>query len=376
MSSRLIAEPPSPATVDRTTRLRADLKAAGLDAMLVSGPAGKRYLSGFVLQAGEEWTSGYSGTLLVTHDRQILLADARYTEQAEAQTAGWDVRRTRKGIGVELAALMKEGTIRRCGAEAAVLSHADWTAIQDASPATELVPFDERLNAPRRIKDADEQGAIARACALTDACFDHLLETVRPPMTEREIGWEIAGWFRSHGAEALAFEPGVLIGARASMPHGHPSDAELGLGDALLIDFGCQVDGYRSDMTRTIFAGEPSDEARRLHELVWSAQEAAYAAVAVGITGTAVDAAARVVIAGGGMGDAFSHGLGHGIGLETHEEPRLLTWDRPLEAGMVFTLEPGVYLPGQIGIRIEDDVLLTPDGPQRLTRSSRDVLVI
>jgi Xaa-Pro aminopeptidase len=109
---------------------------------------------------------------------------------------------------------------------------------------------------------------------------------------------------------------------------------------------------------------------------VWSAQEAAYAAVAVGITGTAVDAAARAVIAGGGLGDAFSHGLGHGIGLETHEEPRLLTWDRPLEAGMVFTLEPGVYLPGQIGIRIEDDVLLTPDGPQRLTRSSRDALVI
>jgi Xaa-Pro aminopeptidase len=160
------------------------------------------------------------------------------------------------------------------------------------------------------------------------------------------------------------------------MPHGHPSDAALGLGDALLIDFGCQVDGYRSDMTRTIFAGEPSDEARRLHELVWSAQEAACAAVAVGITGTAVDAAARAVIAGAGLGDAFSHGLGHGIGLETHEEPRLLTWDRPLEAGMVFTLEPGVYLPGQIGIRIEDDVLLTPDGPQRLTRSSRDVIVI
>jgi len=376
MSSRLIAEPPSSATVDRTTRLRADLAAAGLDAMLVSGTAGKRYLSGFVLQAGEEWTSGYSGTLVVTRDRQILLADARYTEQAQAQAAGWDVRRTRKRIGVELAALMKEETIRRCGAEAAVLSHADWMAIQDASPATELVPFDEPLSAPRRVKDADEQAAIARACALTDACFDHLLRTVRPPMTEREVGWEIAGWFRSHGAEALAFEPGVLIGARASMPHGHPSDAALGLGDALLIDFGCQVDGYRSDMTRTIFAGEPSDEARRLHELVWSAQEAAYAAAAVGITGTAVDAAARAVIAGAGLGDAFSHGIGHGIGLETHEEPRLLTWDRPLENGMVFTLEPGVYLPGQIGIRIEDDVLLTADGPQRLTRSSRDVIVI
>ena len=160
------------------------------------------------------------------------------------------------------------------------------------------------------------------------------------------------------------------------MPHGHPSDAALHLGEGLLLDFGCQVDGYRSDMTRTVFAGEPSDEARQLYEVVRSAQEAAYAAVAVGVMGTAVDAAARAVVADAGLGDAFSHGLGHGIGLETHEEPRLLSWDRPLEAGMVFTLEPGIYIPGQIGIRIEDDVLLTPGGPQRLTRSSRDVIVI
>jgi Xaa-Pro aminopeptidase len=369
-------KPPIKAITDRTTRLRADLTTAGLDAMLITGTAGKRYLASFVMQRGEEWTSGYSGALVVTHDRQILLADARYTEQAAAQAPGWDVRRTRKGIGIELAAIFKAESIRRCGAEAAVLSHADWMGIQDASSATELVPFDEPLWALRLIKDAGEQAAIARACALTDACFDHLLVTVRPPMTEREISWEIEAWFRAHGAEALAFEPGVLVGPRASMPHGHPSDAALHLGEGLLLDFGCQVDGYRSDMTRTVFAGEPSDEARQLYEVVRSAQEAAYAAVAVGVTGTAVDVAARAVVADAGLGDAFSHGLGHGIGLETHEEPRLLSWDRPLEAGMVFTLEPGIYIPGEIGIRIEDDVLLTPGGPQRLTRSSRDVIVI
>jgi len=376
VSGQLTAEPPIRTVADRTTRLRADLTTAGLDAMLVTGTAGKRYLAGFVLHRGEEWTSGFSGALVVTRDRQILLADARYTEQAEAQAPEWDVRRTRKGIGIELAAIFKAESIRRCGAEAAVLSYADWVGIQHASPATELVPFDEPLRVMRIVKDPAEQAAIARACALTDACFDHLLVTVRPPMTEREISWEIEAWFRSHGAEALAFEPGVLVGARASMPHGHPSDAALHLGEALLLDFGCQVDGYRSDMTRTIFAGEPSDEARHMYEVVRSAQEAAYAALAMGTTGTAVDAAARAVIADAGLGEAFSHGLGHGIGLETHEEPRLLTWDRPLEAGMVFTLEPGVYIPGRIGIRIEDDVLLTPDGPQRLTRSSRDIIVI
>jgi Xaa-Pro aminopeptidase len=370
------AAPAAPAPVERSTRLRAAMQAAGLHATLVTGSAGKRYFAGFVLQQGEEWTSGYSGALIVTPDSRILLADARYTEQAMIQAPGWEVRRTRKSIGEELAAIFDTGGIRRCGAEAEVLSHADWAAIREANPATELVPIDEPIRALRLIKDVDERMAIARACALTDACFDHLLEAIAPPMTEREIAWEIEAWFRSHGAEAIAFEPGVLVGARASMPHGHPSDARLGLGDALLLDFGCQVDGYRSDMTRTIFAGEPSDDWRRLHGLVRSAQDAAYAALAVGASGTSIDAAARAVIADAGLGEAFTHGLGHGIGLETHEEPRLLTWDRPLDAGMVFTLEPGIYLPGQIGIRIEDDVALGADGPQRLTRSSRDVIVI
>ncbi len=368
--------PVAPAPVERTAGLRAAMQRAGLDATLVTGSAGKRYFAGFVLQQGEEWTSGYSGALVVTQESRILLADARYTEQAMVQAPGWEVRRTRKPIGDELAAIFDTGGIRRCGAEAEVLSHADWAAIQEANPATELAPIDEPIRALRLIKDVDERAAIARACALTDACFDHLLEAIAPPMTEREIGWEIEAWFRSHGAEAIAFEPGVLVGPRASMPHGHPSDVALGLGDALLLDFGCQVDGYRSDMTRTIFAGEPSDERRRLHGLVRSAQDAAYAALAVGAIGTSIDAAARAVIADAGLGEAFTHGLGHGIGLETHEEPRLLTWDRPLDAGMVFTLEPGIYLPGQIGIRIEDDVALGADGPQRLTRSSRDVIVI
>jgi Xaa-Pro aminopeptidase len=166
------------------------------------------------------------------------------------------------------------------------------------------------------------------------------------------------------------------VGERAAMPHGHPSAAPIRAGAALLLDFGCQVDGYRSDMTRTVWFGEPSPADRERYAHVRAAQQAAYDTLAVGATGRAVDAAARELLAAAGLGEAFTHGLGHGIGLETHEDPRLRTWDRPLEPGMAFTLEPGVYLVGEAGIRIEDDVLLEADGPRWLTTSSRDMTVI
>jgi Xaa-Pro aminopeptidase len=159
------------------------------------------------------------------------------------------------------------------------------------------------------------------------------------------------------------------------MPHGKPSDTPVTAGQPLLIDFGCQVDGYRSDMTRTVFFGEPDAEARRRYEAVREAQQAAFEAAAVGVIGSDVDAVARRSLEAAGLGEAFTHGLGHGIGLETHEEPRLLTWHRPLEAGMVFTIEPGVYLPGEIGIRIEDTVVLEADGARRLTHAPRELLV-
>jgi Xaa-Pro aminopeptidase len=160
------------------------------------------------------------------------------------------------------------------------------------------------------------------------------------------------------------------------MPHGHPSEAVVTAGQPLLIDFGCQVDGYRSDMTRTVFFGEPSPESRSRYEAVRQAQQRAFEAAAPGVIGAELDRIAREHLASAGLGEAFAHGLGHGIGLETHEAPMLKDWDRPLEAGMVFTLEPGVYFPGEIGIRIEDDVHLTDAGPRRLTNAPRELLVL
>jgi len=364
------------AETTRLERVRGLLEAHDLDAILLSRSASKRWLSGFILQRGEESTSGYAGTLLVTGDRRFLLADGRYIEQAGMEAPGWELIQTTRTIERELADLWSALSIRRCGAESNVLSHAAWQAIEAAGPLVELVALDGDISALRVIKDRDEQAAVARACALTDACFDHLLTMLRPGLTELQVAWEIEDWFRAHEADSLAFDSLVLVGARASMPHGHPGETPVAQGQALLIDFGCQVDGYRSDMTRTIFVGEPSDEARGLYQLVARAQAAAFDRCAVGVAGNALDTAAREIISAAGYGDAFTHGLGHGIGLETHEAPSLRLYRGPLEAGMTFTLEPGIYLPGRIGIRIEDDVLLTAEGPRRLTNAPRDIVVI
>jgi Xaa-Pro aminopeptidase len=350
------------------------LDASGLDAVLVTRTAGKRWLAGFVLRPGEEATSGWSGALLVTRDAQLVLADARYTEQAEAQCAGWEVRRTRGSIRDGLPPVLAELGVERVGAEARVLSHADWAALADAG--LQLTAVDDALEELRLVKDEAEVAAIERACRLTDACFAHLLGWLRPGLTERDVAWEMTGWFRANGAEAVAFEPLVLVGARAAMPHGHASDAAIREGELLLLDFGCQVDGYRSDMTRTIAFGQTDAEARRRYDAVREAQQLAFEAAAPGITGTDLDGVARAHLTEAGLGEAFTHGLGHGIGLETHEEPRLLTWKRPLEAGMVFTIEPGVYLPGEFGVRIEDTVVLEEGGARRLTDSPRDLLVL
>ena len=248
----------------RLDRARAILRDLQLDGLLVSRAAAKRWLSGFRLHAGDELTSGYSGTLLLTVEAQLVLVDGRYVEQARGECPGWDVRLTTETLAVELATLAAELGVARLGAEARALSHADWAAIEAAG--LELIPADEPLAELRLVKDADEVAAIARACALTDACFSHLLEAVRPGMTERDVAWELEAWFRASGAEALAFEPLVLVGARAAMPHGQPSDAAVTTDKPLLIDFGCQVDGYRSDMTRTFFFSEPDDETRRRYE--------------------------------------------------------------------------------------------------------------
>ena len=358
----------------RVERLRALLDQRELDGMLISRVANKRYFSGLRLLEEEEST--WPGTLLVTRDAKVLLADSRYTEQAEREAPGWDVILTSGGIGDDLPPVLEHHEVAALGMEAAVVTHADWSALAAAAPGVELHAMDEEIAPLRLFKTDDEVEAIRQACELTDACFDHLMSFVRVGMSEKEVAWELESYFRRNGADGLAFPPIVLAGPRAAMPHGQPSDATVERDNVLLIDFGCTVDGYRSDMTRTAFVGDVPDRVRRAHDAVRSAQSAAMDALAVGVNGQEVDAVARRVITDAGF-EPYGHGLGHGIGLEVHEPPSIRQ-NRPytLEAGMVFSVEPGIYEPGVTGVRIEDIVVLEDARPRSLTRSPRDPVVI
>jgi Xaa-Pro aminopeptidase len=359
---------------ERVERLRGLLDELELDALLVNRAADIRYHSGFSLLTGE--SAGYSGTLFVTRDEQRILADSRYTEQASLEASDWPLVATTGPIERELPALFAEHDVVRAGLQGEALTHGEWSRIAEAAPGTELHDADPEIGALRLRKSAAEIDAIERACSLGDRCLEHLLGFIRPGMAEREVAWELERFFRDNGAEGLAFDPIVLAGPRASMPHGRPSAARIEPGNVLLLDFGCVVDGYQSDMTRTLFVGEVPDEIRGLYRAVAEAQQQAIDALVPGVNGQEVDAIARRRIAADGV-EPYGHGLGHGIGLETHEKPPLRRSEAyALEAGMVFSVEPGIYLPGVTGIRIEDIVALGDDGPRLLTRSPRDPVVI
>jgi Xaa-Pro aminopeptidase len=363
-------------TQERVAALRAVLEELDLDAILLSRTAHKRYFSGFRLSDAEGPTSGYSGTLLVTRDRQRILADSRYTEQAANEAPEWELVPTTGPMATDLPPLLLDEGITRLGLEAGSVTHADWAALAAAAPGTELHDVDAELVPLRIRKTPHEVDAIGRACALTDRCFEHLAGWIRRGMTERNVAWELEGWFRANGAEGLAFDTIVLAGPRAAMPHGRPSDATVEPGNVLLVDFGCIVDGYRSDMTRTLFVGDVPEDILRYHDAVREAQRAAIAAIRPGVNGQDLDAIARERIEREGV-PAYGHGLGHGIGVETHEPPRLRASEAfVLEPGMVFSVEPGIYLPGVTGIRIEDIVALEPAGPRLLTSSRREPIVV
>jgi Xaa-Pro aminopeptidase len=358
----------------RVARLRGLLDEHGLDGMLISRIANKRYFSGLRLM--DEETATWPGTLLVTRDVQVLLADSRYTEQASREAPGWEVILTSGGIGQDLPPVLERHAVASLGMEAGVMTHADWSALAEAAPGVELHAMDDEIAPLRLRKSDDEVEAIGRACALGDACFEHLVSFIKPGMTEKEVAWELESFFRHNGADGLAFPPIVLAGPRAAMPHGQPSEATIERGNALLLDFGCKVDGYRSDMTRTVFVGDVPDHVRRVHETVRAAQSAAIESIAAGVDGHEVDAVARRVISEAGF-EPFGHSLGHGIGLEVHEPPWVRrTRSSTLDEGMVFSVEPGIYQTDVTGVRIEDIVVLEGSGPRLLTSSPREPVTI
>ncbi len=367
---------------ERRERLRATAAERGLDAVLVTELVNVRYLTGF---------TGSNGALLLRTDgTDVFGTDGRYTTQAGTQVPDVELLVDRATVS----ALAREAVRPRSGGSPAgrigYESHhltvdglrvleSVLTDAAGGGTVPELTSVRRAVETLRAVKDDDEVDALRRACAVADAALAELAAegALRPGRTELQVGRELDARMLSMGAEAPSFETIVATGANSAIPHHRPDTTELRPGDLLKLDFGATVDGYHSDMTRTVVLGEAADWQREVYELVAAAQAAGRAALAVGADVVAVDAAARDVIAAAGHAEHFTHGLGHGVGLEIHEAPGIgqLGAGR-LAAGMAVTVEPGVYLPGHGGVRIEDTLIVTDDEPELLTLTSKELLVL
>ena len=371
----------------RLARLRARFAESGIDAYYGVRPEHMRYLTGFTLEAGEEKVAGSSGQFLVSGEEVVTFADSRYTIQARQEATGARIEEVYGDLPARWPELVGSLGARRVGVEAGFVSHATWTRLQAAAPDVELVPVEGWVEADRAVKDASELERVAAACAVADRALAALLPEIRPGVTEAALALRLEWLMRDGPAEALAFGVACLSGPQAALPHGAPGERPVLDRAVLLFDFGAQVAGYRSDMTRTLFVGEPRPRDLDLYETVARAQGAAIDALEAAVSrggalpsGRTIDAVARDVIDAAGHGERFGHGTGHGIGLATHELPSLgrLAPNAPLPSPTVFSVEPGIYLDGETGVRIEDLVALDAAAGrvERLTDFPREVMVV
>jgi Xaa-Pro aminopeptidase len=352
----------------RLNKLREHMAERELDAMLVTNADNRRYLSGF---------TGSAGVLVITPDQAILITDFRYYEQVAREASGFRLAKIETKLADLLPGLLDELGVERLGFESedvTVAQHREWT---DVTGDVEWLPMKEMVARIRAIKEAEELEALRRSVALTDAALAHLSDVIRPGMAETEVAWEIEAYMRAHGASKVAFDLIVAAGPNGALPHAHPGAHIIQEGEPIVVDIGCVLDGYCSDMTRTFCLGEPSARYLEVWQIVLNAQEAAEAAIQPGMSGVEADALARHVIEQAGYGEQFGHGLGHGVGLAVHEKPRASRLSEDvLEAGMTLTVEPGIYLPGEFGVRLEDLGVVRPDGIEVLTQSPKSPVLI
>ena len=350
----------------RRSTLSDRLSSLEVDAFLVTSLTNVRYMTGF---------AGSSGQALVAGDESVFFTDGRYTEQAGHEVPDLERVTYSDALASALAEQVSRLGVRRVGFEADHLSVRSYERLSDALEGVDLVACDDEVGRIRWIKDDEELASLERAQTVTDQAFDDVLETLAVGVTEQQIARNLEALLRRDGADGLSFDPIVAFGENAAEPHHEPGHRMLEEGDVITMDFGALFGAYHADMTRTIAFGEPASELKKIHDIVRQAQQAGIDAVHEGATGAEVDAAARGVIEGAGYGDAFSHGLGHGVGLDIHEGPRLgREFTHVLPARAVVTVEPGIYVPGLGGVRIEDMVEVTADACRVLGNASRDLI--
>ncbi|BBB92903.1 MAG TPA: Xaa-Pro peptidase family protein [Methylomusa anaerophila] len=337
-----------------------------LDIVLVSKPENRRYFSGF---------RGSAGILAISRNTKTLVTDFRYIEQAKIQAPDYNIIKHGVSVFETLTQILGEMATSpaRIGFESDFVTWEVHSKLREVFPNDELIPL--KLDLLRMEKDPEELGLIQQAVAIADKAFSHILEYIRPGVSERDIASELEHHMRGLGSEKPAFDTIVASGYRGALPHGQASDKHIKTGDFVTMDFGAVYQGYHSDITRTVVVGKANDKQRQIYKTVLTAQIAGIKAVIAGKTGKEVDAAARKIIHDAGYGDYFGHGLGHSLGLAIHEDPRLSPSGAiPLAPNMVVTVEPGIYLPEWGGVRIEDVVVVSASGCKILTGSNKQLI--
>lgn len=350
-------------------KLTSIMKEKLVDAIIVSDKYNMRYLSGF---------RGASGYLYITEDRQVLLTDSRYTIQAQEEAPDYEVLTisSQRGYGKNLRQLMEADHIQCAGFENLQLIYEDYRTLKNSCPdEVTWVSLNDSLNRLRMVKTEEELRYMEQAQAIGDAAFSHILGQLKPGMTELQVAAEIEYFMKGKGAYGTSFDTIAASGIHSAMPHAMPSEKKIEKGDFLTMDFGCIFQDYCSDMTRTVVIGKADEKQKEIYRTVRTAQQAALDIIRAGLTGSEVDKAARDIITEAGYGEYFGHGLGHSVGLYIHEEPRLSpNSEEVLLENVIQTVEPGIYLPGFGGVRIEDMVIVKENGCINLTHSAKELI--
>ena len=350
---------------NRLAKLRKEMKAEGLEAFLITGVPNVAYFTG---------KKGNDCTLYITESEAYIITDFRYREMAQEITwlTFWET-----GIGRSLAVFINERSEKLVGVEKDRMQLSTYLDLSEKCKGKEFKPVKDIVLELREVKDEFEVEATKKACAIAMKAFDHMCEYLRPGLTEKEAAAELEHCMKVLGADDLSFETILITGAKTSYPHGVPGNEIIQKGDFVTMDYGCKVDGYCSDETRTVAIGRPTQEMIDVYNVVLEAQLNACNNIKSGITGKEADALARDVIEKAGYGEYFGHSLGHGTGLEIHENPRYAqTWDKPIKAGTIVSIEPGIYLPKKFGVRIEDLALVTDDGIINFVTAPKELIIL
>ena len=353
--------------MEKLGKLRARFSELGIDGMLITNGYNRRYMTGF---------TGTAGVVLIGEKKAVFITDFRYVEQASRQINGYEIIQHMGSIIDEVAKQAADLGIKRLGFEQDHLSFATYKSYENTVQA-ELVPVSGVVEKLRLIKSDAEIKILKEAAEIADAAFQHILSFIRPGIREIDVANELEFFMRKNGAISSSFDIIVASGYRSALPHGVATEKVIEKGEFVTLDFGAYYKGYCSDITRTVAVGEVSGELRSIYKIVLEAQLRGMTGIKPGMTGREADALTRDYITEKGYGDYFGHSTGHGIGLEVHEGPGLsVRTDTVLEPGMVVTVEPGIYIPGLGGVRIEDDTVVTKDGNESLTHSPKDLITL